>query len=221
MKKRILSIVLSIVMLVGLLPTTALAMPAPAHTAHYSCGVANCDADHNGDADGFGHSEVASWTALSTKLTYDSDTQTYKGTLDGGNYYLDDNINLGTTYIAIYNTVNLCLNGKTITGTSTTVIQVQSNATLNLCDCKGGGKVETTVATNGIKNASILNVYNGTVTATGNTSRGIYNTGTVNISGGTVSGGSYGIYNYNNGTLNLSGDPTITATLFRSISLQK
>lgn len=128
MKKRVLSIVLSIVMLVSLLPTTALAMPAPeAPHTHPVCG-ATCT--HNDD-----HSTPESWTKLTA-----SDLS--NGTLsltDGKSYYLGEDITV-SSFVEISGEVNLCLNGHVLSldeSAEDCVIVVDANSTLNLCDCNG------------------------------------------------------------------------------------
>ena len=186
MKKRILSIVLSIVMLVSLLPTTALALETPAH-AH----------DMSVDCGGSG-------------VTFEPWDGT--GTFPGGNVYLTKNITL-TEALTISGTVNLCLNGHSITHSGRRTITVSEDATLNICDCGSGGSVTNSGSTDsvpyGIYNSGTVNVYGGSVAGTGY--RGISNIGgTVYVYGGTVSGYYYGIVN-EGGTVNVTGG-TVIAT---------
>ena len=211
MKKRILSIVLSIVMLVSLLPTTALALETPAH-AH----------DMSVDCGGSG-------------VTFEPWDGT--GTFPGGNVYLTKDITL-TEALTISGTVNLCLNGHSITHSGIRTITVSEDATLNICDCGSGGSVTNSGSTysitygiynSGIYNSGTVNVYGGTVESSyygiynegtltvyggsvaGTGDRGIFNMeGTVNVYGGTVSGYIFGILNYG-GTVNVT-DGTVTAT---------
>ena len=168
----------------------------PAHS-HDNCGVENCEADHN-------HSTVNSWTA-------------WDGTDDfpGGDVYLTDDVTLTDTLTISSGTVNLCLNGKSITSSLSSTIQVNSGATLNICDCSTGetaGKIANACASSngrGIYNLGTVTVYGGTIEATGDSGRGIYN-GTVNIYGGTIQATGTGIY-LNNGTGTVSGG-TVRAT---------
>ena len=69
------------------------------------------------------------------------------------------------------NTLNLCLNGKTLSR-SYTVIAVEGNATLNICDCMGGGEIVSlsgcavSVTTKNDSNAhTTLNLYGGKVSS--------------------------------------------------------
>ncbi len=150
-----------------------------------------------------------------------------------GNVYLTGDVTLAETLIISSGTVNLCLNGYSITRSDWyPTIRIEDGATLNLCDCNGSGKNNGSVTNNfdvcvvndgaltvyggtvegptwGITNRGTLTVYGGSVASTGE--RGIYNAeGTVYVYGGTVSGNYYGIYN-EGGTANVTGG-TVTAT---------
>jgi len=59
---------------------------------------------------------------------------------DGGNYYLTGNLSI-SRYITIDETVNLCLNGYTITYTNYDDGISIAGGTLNLCDCAGNGGI--------------------------------------------------------------------------------
>ncbi|MBR2927683.1 MAG: hypothetical protein IKC24_00810, partial [Oscillospiraceae bacterium] len=198
MKKRILSIILSIVMLVGLLPTTSLAMPSHSHCV---CGGSVTVGGHT-------HENITSWVAWDGT---DKDGETDGIQLTAGSWYLTDNVNLTETLTISSGTVNLCLNGKTITNKKN--ITVNSGATLNICDCGSGGTVKANVNSDGnITNNGTVNVYGGTVqgSGSGNTVKGsgIDNHGTVNVYGGTVKaphGQGHGIYNEAKGTANIYG----------------
>ena len=198
MKKRILSIILSIVMLVSLLPTTALALPSHSHCV---CGGSVTVGGHT-------HENITSWVAWDGT---DKDGETDGIQLTAGSWYLTDNVNLTETLTISSGTVNLCLNGKTITNRKN--ITVSSGATLNICDCGSGGTVKAIVNSDGnITNNGTVNVYGGTVqgSGSGNTVKGsgIDNHGTVNVYGGTVKaphGQGHGIYNEAKGTANIYG----------------
>lgn len=118
-------------------------------------------------------------------ITYTAIGSNFAGGALEGNICLDREVTL-TNSVTVENgkTLNLCLNGKKLSYSYGTGIEVESGGTLNLCDVEGGGTVS-------------------------GSSYGIYNSGTVNVSGGTVSGSSYGIYN-SNGIIYLSGTPVIT-----------
>ena len=141
--------------------------------------------------------------------------------LSGGNVYLTGDAT-PTETITVTGTVNLCLNGHSITSSADYAIEVSDGAVLNLCDCKGSGTVSGDDV--GIySEGGTVNVYGGTVNGE---YQGIYNyyeNSTVNIYGGTVNGvieiadGSVtvsggiidAIFNYSDNTFTLSGAPTI------------
>lgn len=119
------------------------------------------------------------------------------GTVAAGSYYLTGDIALSSA-LEIDGTVNLCLNGHTISGEmSNGVVRVHDNAVLNLCDCGNGGKIYCAGGHNPIQLSSggTLNLYGGTVesaeataipvgTGTSDASGGC----TINIYGGAVRG---------------------------------
>lgn len=84
-----------------------------------------------------------------------------------GNYYLTENVNLTTVWKAPAGTVNLCLNGKTITQTAAAealqpVVYIE-NSTFNLYDCGNGGKI-TGGQDGGVQAVSAnLNLYGGEI----------------------------------------------------------
>ncbi len=187
--------------------------PAVETHSHPICGATCAHED--------GHSTLDSWTAWSGTGT------------PSGNVYLTGDVTLAETLIISSGTVNLCLNGYSITRSDWyPTIRIEDGATLNLCDCNGSGKNNGSVTNNfdvcvvndgaltvyggtvegptwGITNKGTLTVYGGSVASTGE--RGIYNAeGTVYVYGGTVSGNYYGIYN-EGGTANVTGG-TVTAT---------
>ena len=108
-----------------------------------------------------------------------------------GDYYLTNNVILSeSSYSDLTGTLNLCLNGKTITGVNRTTHSIfQADGTVNLYDC-GSGKVY----------------------ATGHSAVSVYKNGTANIYGGTLESGNrvgvlitYGGGNYEGGTINIYG----------------
>ena len=188
MKKRILSIVLSIVMLVSLLPTTALALETPSHTDHCVCGGSVTAGDHTHDA------AASTWKAWNGE-----DAKPFAAgiQLETGNYYLTGNLTLSDT-IRISGTVNLCLNGHSITTSETNAINVSSGTTLNICDCSEEGLGSISTTGDGSEGDVIynyygtVNVYGGSISAAGSRGDGIYNIGNgtkgvVNIYGGNIS----------------------------------
>ncbi len=168
-----------------------LATPSADHNNHCICG---------GTADITGHEHAA-------PVEYTEFPTLAGNALAAGNYYLKEDY-AGTPLIQIRSgTVNLCLNGKTLTG----YIQVFPGAALNLCDCQGSGKIIT--GNSAVTNMGTLNMYGGSLEAKNYTNAyGINNTngGTANIYGGTVSGFGHGMY-INSGKVNIYGG-TVQAT---------
>ncbi len=156
-------------------------------------------------------------------------------TLTTGDYVLTGpaTVNSGAT-INVTGDVNLCLAGNTL-DLSSGVITVQSDATLNICDCSTGktGKITgSSTRTIKIESGGGLNLYSGIVESTGNyMSFAISNSGETTLYGGTVvdlngtaiqiSSGTVTIDSDNltitggnsaisvSGTLKLSGSPVI------------
>lgn len=116
MKKRILGILLSCLLLLSLMPTAALAVEGELPDLSKETWAA--------------HKGHEGWTAISTL----SGTTL---TLNGGSYYLDADRALKS--VTIEGDVTLCLNGKTLSwegaDTNDDLITVESRATLHLCDC--------------------------------------------------------------------------------------
>lgn len=184
---KLLAILLTLAMVVGMFPVTAFAAGETAGT----------------------HSSHDGMTAVTMGTSYIKvgETEQASNTLPAGSYYLGNSFTLSGN-LTIDGEVTLCLNGQTLNCESG-YIKVPSGATLNICDCSEGqaGKVTGTAFSYGtIYNFSgTVNLYSGTVENTYSSGKGIYNhNGTLNMSGGTVVGGNYGIYNYS-GTATVSG----------------
>ena len=133
--------------------------------SHPICGnITKCT---NPDHSGGNHGGDVTWIEVTQGAVTDG-----KLTLeDGKSYYLGGNIETQKA-ITITGTVNLCLNGKTLSSTFT-VIEVTGNATLNICDCKSGRII---AAANSMRAAIEVNPNRGNSTAT------------LNLYGGEVSG---------------------------------
>ncbi len=170
------------------------------HT-HKICGDTNC-------TDG-SHADIT-WTGINTLTSSTAD----------GNYYLTDDVELSDMItIGSGKNITLCLNGFEIkAGTNKKIFQI-SNGTLNLCDCKGGGKL-TGAAPNDPadqKGGAVFlqwgnfNMYGGEIS--GNTAAygaGVYirPDATFTMSGGTITGNTAilgGGVVVSNGTFNMSG----------------
>ena len=150
----------------------------------------------------------ATWTGINS---LDND-------LSAGYYYLTDNVNLTDTWTPKDGVV-LCLNGKTITmnADDKAVIEVDSNNSFTLCDCKGEGKVThgtkldgtNKYSGSGVNVKGTFTMYGGSISGnTADQGGGVYNRGTFNMNGGTITsniainGG--GVY-INKGTFNMYG----------------
>ena len=218
MKKRLLSVLLLVCMVLTLLPTAALAgdmheheaLPAAAHT-HCFCGGSVNAGDHTSHED---VTYTAYNNASSLKQILKSDDVIYA--------YLTNNITLDRLYLPEGKTLYLCLNGHRITFDEYQVT-LNNNTTLYLCDCstektgtisRSGGKT-CCVLVSGVN--ATFNMYGGTLRDGNSTGHGggvKLEKGTMNMYGGTITentattdGG--GIFVNTNGTLNLYGG-TIT-----------
>ena len=195
MKKRILSIFLSIVMLVSLLPTTALALASHSHCV---CGGSVTVGGHT-------HENITSWVAWDGT---DADANTADIQLPGTNVYLSNNVSLNDD-IAITGAVNFCLNGYKIES-SASVFSLVNGAALSICDCSANktGELSGVVY---LYSSSTVNLYSGTITST---SYGIHSNGNnsiVNVYDGVITAANNGIYNYGKNSVNIYGG-TITTT---------
>lgn len=118
------------------------------------------------------------------------------GELPEGNYYLKEDVTLDSSMEISSGVVTLCLNGHTLryggTGKNS-VINVNSNANLHICDCSPAGGRISGGKNSGIRIEGFLNLYGGTIS--GNVSEtgggGIYNyNGNVKMLNGTITGNS-------------------------------
>ena len=183
-------------------------------------------------------------TAVPNKVTkhitgYDKNNEAVYGnyrshTLPSGNYYLTEDITLagGTVgqdeivgseiYIGGYNAnVNLCLNGHTLSATNanSAVISIKETQKLTMCDCEGGGKLQTAANGNIVVQAygDSDNNRKGTFTMYGGTISGarfgVWATnsgGSFNMFGGTITGNEYGVSISSNASFTIGGTVNIT-----------
>ena len=170
---------------------------------HAECGEADCR-EHTG-------SIAHTWD---NSLNLVKNITTDGATLKGGSYYLSDDLAVGggrEIYIANNSTVNICLNGHELKA----YIVPGENAVLNICDCKGGGRITNpdahVIAFR--KNNGTVNIYGGTLeTSVSNTiidfgSDGALKGNVLNLYGGTV--------NYGGETVNTAiGSRTLTVNLY-------
>ena len=157
--KRLLGTALCLCAAVCLMSVSASA----AEPSHPICGKTHTDiGDHTETC------EKVTWTAWNgtDEISYDAGTNT-------AYVYLSDNAAPSSTLtVTDGKTLNLCLNGKKLSRTFI-VIEVTGDATLNICDCKGGGII---AAANYMRAAIEVNPNSGNSTAT------------LNLYGGEVSG---------------------------------
>ncbi len=200
MKKRLLSILLCLVMVLGLVPANTFAAETTTHT-HCVCGKSDC-------AGGTGHDETTEWIGVSH--LYDIKTS--------GNYYLTKNVTLDDRWLVTSDTanINLCLNGKTVTRTgndsihNTLIFIMNESVNLTITDCqKYAGKITRTNNNDGstIYNMGTLTLWNGSIS--GNDSGvGVYTHGTFNLYGGSIKNNTNireGGGVVNDGTFNMTG----------------
>lgn len=150
-------------------------------------------------------SEEITWTPI-TKLS---------DITGPGNYYLDGNPELGyfDRTISGNGTVNLCLNGVTVTYSSE--ITVAAGTTLNICDCKTGSvgfpivNQGTTNIYSGafvkkITNKDKLNIYGGSFITDDYTASVHNNNGTLVIENGTFGNNSGNAVENDGGSISIS-----------------
>ena len=112
--------------------------PARREHSHPICGdITKCT---NPDHSGGNHGDAVEWIEVTQANVTDSNGLTLEA---GKSYYLGEDIKVKWD-ITINGTVNLCLNGHSITKTSESdtfagVMQVESGSSFTLCDCNGSG----------------------------------------------------------------------------------
>ncbi|MBR2318267.1 MAG: InlB B-repeat-containing protein, partial [Bacteroidaceae bacterium] len=125
---------------------------------HPICG-ANCG--HNGEH------ENKQWTPISTK-------EEILGISEAGCYYLTVDIDIGTNTWTPVDGVVLDLNGKTLSGSGSYMIRLDSNVEFTVTDCRGTGSIShtypyechTVYTPNGTSGAA-FNLYNGSIESNG------------------------------------------------------
>lgn len=121
------------------------------------------------------------------------------GELAPGDYYLDSDIPITKTIIISNGTVNLCLNGHTISQEgSGTVIEIKEGASLNLQDCSlnNAGCITSNKTGWGILNSGTFTMNSGTISNCQHkvdvAGGAICNNGTFTMNGGVISGNGKG-----------------------------
>ena len=178
---------------------------------HAVCGRSDCaDAAH-------GNTAWIPLTSVDGKLLYGGAEASKNGDaymLYAGNYYLAADIELdGRLFLA--GDVNLCLNGKQITTTNTSVSAVvDDHWGLTLCDCRGSGRIAAPGETvNGVSSSQTFTMYGGTITG-GQYGAYIYDDhGAFRMLGGKITGSQTGIYrNSSRNSLTIGGDANVTGS---------
>ena len=216
MKKKLLSILLSLALCLSLLPTATASVYddyndgyyGSGHT-HYLCGVGSSSYDYAPGSCTCSPEENAK-TNFTTELKQGDGTLTKGGAawsatdsnyvLEDGTYYLASNLTLEHG-ILITGNVTLCLNGYSIicnagadTSDPVPVIKVSENQHFTLTNCRSQTywdyKITHTAGKYGcgVHNEGTFNMYGGNIT--GNMAinyAGVYNKGTFNLYGGTIS----------------------------------
>ena len=146
----------SMLLLCMLLCVMSITVAADNTHTHPICGATHTDiGDHTGSC------AAVVWTA------WDGTSDINYGESNTAYVYLSDNATRSSTLtVTGGNTLYLCLGGKTLTGD----ITVEGDATLNICDCRGGGEIKTAsgnavcVKTKSRSNVhTTLNLYGGKI----------------------------------------------------------
>ncbi len=236
MKKRVLSILLSLVLVLGLVPVSTFADSAGSAHTHCVCGKSDC-----GDES---HGEEITWIGISSL----SEIETIGGK---GHYYLKQSVTINERWLLYDNNITLCLNGYSIRCRNsvqgdTMYTTILNHGILTITDCGTTGTIEYynprhpgvtvhnragifnlwngTISGNdsdaGLFNGEICNMYGGRIrnntTSDTYSSGGVINGGTFNMYGGEITdntatgkGSAGGVFNRGSNTFNMYGG-TIT-----------
>ena len=135
--------------------------------------IAAADDTHSHPVCGATHTDIGDHTAECAPVTWtewDGTSEIDYGDSNIAYVYLTANATRSSTLKVTGGTLNLCLNGKTLNAK----IEVNGGATLNICDCQGGGEITNTsneaVYVNNTYDCATdttLNVYGGKISASG------------------------------------------------------
>ena len=236
MKKRALSILLSLVLVLGLVPVSTFADSAGSAHTHCVCGKSGCgDESHGGEI---------TWIGISSL----SEINSIGGT---GYYYLKQSVTINDRWLLYDNNITLCLNGYSIICRNsvegdTMYTTILNHGNLTITDCGVTGTIEYynprhpgvtvynragtfslwngTISGNdsgaGLFNGENCNMYGGRIrnntTSDTYSSGGVINGGTFNMYGGEITGNTAtgkgsagGVFNRGSHTFNMYGG-TIT-----------
>jgi len=190
--KQCAALVLAFLLCLSMMPV-AMALPpsTPTHNDHLVCGV-SCS--HGGT-----HSAVTDWKPLDL-----SSSEWLNGyqLQQSGSYYLTEDLNL-TDALTFYAetaakaiTVNICLNGHSITKGNDAAITINQYVTLNICNCGDTGKISNGITVGSPQGAgnNVLNLYDIDIVNEINSRRGLLaRKGAINMYGGSVESVYYGV----------------------------
>lgn len=165
------------------------------------------------------------WTDAEAKKMYPGTDATAASCLpSSGSWYLKNPVTLTATHEVDDKTLNLCLNGKSVTlNAEGAVFSVKSGGELNLTDCKGTGIITHADSKNGTgvsveaggdgTTAGTFNLYNGKITGNSNSDNGggvsVLSGGQFNMCGGTITNNKAatggGVYVADNATVTIGG----------------
>lgn len=141
------------------------------------------------------------WTDAAAREKYGEGATAANCLPSSGNWYLTKPVTLTKTHEVGSGTLNLCLNGNSVTlNGSGAVFSVKNGGVLNLTDCKGTGIITHAGSNNGAgvsvgtggdgTTAGTFNLYNGNITGNSNSDNGggvsVLSDGQFNMYGGTI-----------------------------------
>lgn len=180
---------------------------------------------------GAGHSDSCGtsitfneWTDAEAQEKYGEGATAANRLPSSGDWYLKNAVTLTKTHEVNGGTLNLCLNGKSVTlDASGAVFSVKNGGVLNLTDCKGTGIITHATSKNGAgvsveaggdgTTAGTFNLYNGNITGNSNSDNGggvsVLSDGRFNMYGGTITNNKAatggGVYVADHATVTIGG----------------
>lgn len=169
------------------------------------------------------------WTDAAAREKYGEGATAANRLPNEGSWYLTNPVTLTATHEVGSGTLNLCLNGKSVTlNADGAVFSVKSGGVLNLTDCKSTGIITHATSKNGAgvsveagsdeTPAGTFNLYNGKITGNNNLNGNgggvsVLSDGQFNMYGGSITNNKAatggGVYVNDNATVTISGG-TIT-----------
>lgn len=215
----LLSVIISVSLAFGIKTfAPKLSVKASDEHVHCFCGSTSCSKSS--------HDATSVWTEWDAKSDLTS----------SGNYYLSNSVGTDalTANVVVSADVNLCLHGKTLDLSSYGLI-VNQGATLNICDCVGGGSITASRIRNVNVNPVIgtvelsgnMNLYSGTLTHYRDDvyisefacAVNVHETGELSVFGGTITG-TQSLSINNLGTVIIDGG-AVTSSVYNGFSYTK